>query len=645
MKKISLIIIFFVLGVTMVKADSINSKPEKIYSITRVLHSIDYYAEQVELWKREIDKDKKNGNAWHNYYLAARMTNLLNDGSEEDIDLNKIIKEIGEAIPNTFDYHYLTYRNGHSDPTLINHLEIAYKLEPNRVETYDGFVSYYEMTRELEKKKNFNQKWYDSGEISPGIMSWNYNVMMSLEKEAILLTFGDNDTYPLWMLQDVKNVGRNVAVLNIHLLKRKNYRDAVFADYNIAAYDKSEIDFDNNTDFINSIIEHLFARSHRPVYLGISVPVSLREPNSDQLYLVGMAFKYSENSFDNIGILKNNYENRFLTDYLKIDFENEISASVLSKMNLNYLPAFMLLLEHYRSNDFTEKAKELKQIILKIADEGGRKEKVNKLLRKTEPLYRPKAISKISVRTLDKVHKPIGSNKLMNDTEVTNEAYDLFLQDLLSNREFENLEICKIHDTDWRDLLPNNKVKEMPDNIIFKNGYPTDANLPVQNISHEAAQLYCEWITNVYNNSDSKKKKYKKVIFRLPTAVEWEAAFKAGHNSPYPWGGYYYQNNKGCFLANFNVSKIPPCKDCPDADQPHGDGGFFPVIADAYFPNDFGLYNMSGNLAEMIQEEGIARGGSWNDPPSECTVDSVKKYLAPSPEIGFRTIMEVVEQK
>ncbi len=62
--------------------------------------------------------------------------------------------------------------------------------------------------------------------------------------------------------------------------------------------------------------------------------------------------------------------------------------------------------------------------------------------------------------------------------------------------------------------------------------------------------------------------------------------------SPYPWGGYYLRNKKGCLLANFKPGR---------GNYPE-DGGFYTVRADAYWPNDYGLYNMSGNVAEWTQD-------------------------------------------
>ena len=47
-----------------------------------------------------------------------------------------------------------------------------------------------------------------------------------------------------------------------------------------------------------------------------------------------------------------------------------------------------------------------------------------------------------------------------------------------------------------------------------------------------------------------------------------------------------------------------------------------------------------GNVAEMIDEKGKACGGSWNDPPSESTIHSIKNYRHSDASIGFRVFMD-----
>jgi formylglycine-generating enzyme required for sulfatase activity len=64
----------------------------------------------------------------------------------------------------------------------------------------------------------------------------------------------------------------------------------------------------------------------------------------------------------------------------------------------------------------------------------------------------------------------------------------------------------------------------------------------------------------------------------------------------------------------------------------------------SYEPNPYGLYNMVGNLSDMIQEEGIAMGGDWLSTGYNVRITSKKKYEnGGAVTVGFRVYMEIVE--
>lgn len=654
MKNILSIMVFLSCFAWQVAAES-QTSPEPILPITRVDKPFLYYQEQANLWEAETVKEGKNANAWWNYYKAARYSNMKAIESEKPFDLAKIAQQISEEIPDSFENHYIQYIQNGRDQVSFDHLLKAYEIAPERIEIQESMALYYEINFKKEKQREVMQNIFDAKDYSPGALKWNYNMLMSVEENGILLTWGDNDTYPAWILQLVQNVRPDVTIINTSLMMGfEDYRKAVFERADIPAFTITIEEVNNSyTDYSVKMTEHICKKSQRPVYFAPSIRQIIRDKFNGELFMTGLAFKYSEDSFDNIAVIKNNYENKFLKDYLTINFEKETSEQVVNVMNLNYLPSLLRLYKHYEAAGELTKAADLKKVIKVIAEKGNRWDDISTYL--GEYKEQENINSMLKGRDIDKGFVKIKDNLYAQDTEVTNERYEAFLMDLLKNKEYEKLEQAKMEKVNWRELLPEN-FKNIPDVELFGHGHPDYPRMPAYNISYEAAQIYCQWITQVYNQSTDRKKRFNKVLFRLPTEAEWNYAAHGGHNAPYPYGGYYVTNAKGCFLFNgdaLNVKNsagvfkegIEPCKDCPVNLGDFKDGGFFQVIADAYFPNDYGLYNMSGNLAEMIDVKGEAMGGSWADPVENCKVTSKKSYDGTDPSVGFRVFMEVKEYK
>jgi hypothetical protein len=362
----------------------IAQTPEKIYSIAKVDKSYDYYVTQAELWLAEIEKDKSNEDAWLNYYKANRYSFLSYKGkitwdssfkegwknaSPALKDLDEILNQIEKSIPSTYTDLRLRKIGNPGDDDMFQYLEKAYNMRPDDAELYDAIITYYEMQGNLSKRKEFSEKLFKANEISSGFLNYGFNLLMTLKPNSIILTFGDNDTYPLWLLQDALSIRPDVLVFNIPLLGDSNYQALMFKKIGLKPITAKNEDFptsQNEKILIDYILKNINLEQH-PLYIGLPVWKQLKEYENN-LYLVGLALEYSKNNIDNIATLRNNFENNYALDYLSNRFEYDMSASIVDRMNINYLPAIFKLYEHYKISGDLNKANKLKVLGLQIAE-------------------------------------------------------------------------------------------------------------------------------------------------------------------------------------------------------------------------------------------------------------------------------------
>ena len=139
--------------------------------------------------------------------------------------------------------------------------------------------------------------------------------------------------------------------------------------------------------------------------------------------------------------------------------------------------------------------------------------------------------------------------------------------------------------------------------------HPSFDDYPVVGVSWVQATAFSIWRTDYMNSALRKNDVADVQSYRLPLETEWEYASRGGLDlSMYPWGGPYTRNYKGCFLANFK----------PLRGNYIDDGGLRTVIVGHYPPNDFGLYDIVGNVSEwtMSAYEPSSYNFTWDMNPN-----------------------------
>lgn len=242
--------------------------------------------------------------------------------------------------------------------------------------------------------------------------------------------------------------------------------------------------------------------------------------------------------------------------------------------------------------------------------------------------------------------------------------------------EIYDLEGNKIPIQDRSSFIMHDEVPCYPDTLVWIRDFtysynepwatmyfwhPSFDDYPVVGVTWKQASAFSTWRTNYLNEYLAKEGNSFVQDYRLPSEAEWEYAARGGLDlSMYPWGGIYTRNDQGCFLANFK----------PLRGNYIDDGSLVANKVGSYEPNEFGLYDMAGNVAEWtissydesaymfthdmnpdykynarpdepaVMKRKVIRGGSWKDIAYYLQVstrtyeyqDSATSY------IGFRNV-------
>ncbi len=227
--------------------------------------------------------------------------------------------------------------------------------------------------------------------------------------------------------------------------------------------------------------------------------------------------------------------------------------------------------------------------------------------------------------------------------EVTNAQYLAFIYDLILQNNKEAFYKAKPDQNLWNTYFKGS----MEPYVSYYFSHPAYADYPVVNVSPEGAALFCQWINEEYQKMYPKTANLMTPV-RLPLYAEWMmAASCGGQYTKYPWPGETLKNEDGLVQANFVRTDLPTVSAAESSNY------FITAPVKSYWPNEFGIYNLAGNVAEMVHEKPIAIGsvgldvmrtvgGSFEKAAAFLELHAADPYagkIKACPAIGFRIVM------
>lgn len=584
----------------------------------------------------------------------------------------------------------------------LNQYRMDYEINPfygpNARETFEELqnrpivgISYYQALAFLDWKTHFHQEQLDNDGINYAI---EYTLPNTLEKDITLDLFNTKQT---WL-----------------------------TDLHIENYTKTTLDVLVSPNKVNSskTIELNRVNPSSKYYKGETIKHKLRNGIT---WLDGNASEWMADSYQN-NWTKALSAHRKMTEYSE---ENELTKSIEDYYNRkndtlgqlvmggNYVDYRDDFLMNYYSQlnragtylkTFADPHQQYSTVgfryIIKVRDtDEARKEKLLSLLGS----FDYEKYKGFPEEYMDNF-KSLDDGKYFLDKEVTNGMWRSFLMDLLESGRDNEAKLC----------LPESELwsKYNDEYIYYFRELKYDA-LPVVNISHEAVQIFNQWITDKFNSYALRK--FSVVEFVLPTDTEWKKVSISEfiHKGTKPW---FF---KGEFLANLNISpyennnfifptdsfqnhihnsktlkgllesgeikederisfyedfllnkisysdfinkvnrdwmtseklkiyyseddikKIQKDKSLFEEQRILSIGGIFPPFrAGLAAEKSNGIYDLMGNVAEMVKSPLITKGGSWNSLANLAGKRNSEPWNGKaSPMVGFRPMMKIIKK-
>jgi hypothetical protein len=369
-RKITLILILLAFGIISKAQNQAPSVNERIFynnnNAEFEVAPVVTFSQNAAYWENAVKADSKNETAWIALFNARLFESFTPHSRELSSERKKILtdvlKQVETNVPNSFSFYYLSYLNNQSkSEASLQLLQKAAEKNASYQEMWDDLLFSHYVKGNKKGVAEMTDNLFNSSIYSSAIMEYNQNVLSSVEKNGVIVTYGNIDSYPLLIWQEKFNIRKDVKIVCLEWLSNEKYSADIAKVLGITTESVLNVSEEK-------ALEAILKSSKKKIYLGLTLPPAFLKKFSGQLYCTGLAMLNSSKPVSNIESLENNWTSLFKRKYL---YNND-------DINRNYLIPLVIL---YQAENDVAKKTEYRQTIDFLSNSIGANQNVEKYIR------------------------------------------------------------------------------------------------------------------------------------------------------------------------------------------------------------------------------------------------------------------------
>lgn len=358
----------------------VAQRKERVLPVITTGKDYTWYAQQYELWDKEVKQHPKSEDAWRNLFTAEFYLNNWFTEERPPLDsVTVVLQRMEQAIPGSFTYNYCVYKN-YMDGT-SEHAERALQLMPRDADliTVDCLLAYLWRTgADADKGRRGAQftacakKLYEGRYYPEYALRYNDNQLLGLPENAIFLGNGDLEVLPKIVLQRALNLHQGKTVVPSVFLYDERFRDSLCSQLRIQPFrvNGESVDFDHFPFYFLDFIKYVSDETGRPIYFGPSVKYLEYFVVEEQLELLksclyseGLVQKYSPEPYDNTEASLRAIEKYQLDFFTDPNYTPKDEWEGSKNMQLHYMELLYPYIQVYKDLGNMERAEWLRRTL------------------------------------------------------------------------------------------------------------------------------------------------------------------------------------------------------------------------------------------------------------------------------------------